>query len=84
MRETVLSRLTSFLSCPFSAKQLHDNEDDSKKQKYVDRESCHVVDNKTAYPRAYQQERQQKPNESHLSPALRETTYIEKFLLVIG
>lgn len=79
MRKTVLSRLTSFLSCPFSAKQLHDNEDDSKKQKNVDRKSCHVVDNETAYPRAYQQERQQKPNESHFSPAFEKQLTLSSF-----
>lgn len=50
----------------------------------MDRESCHVIDNKAAYPRAYQQERQQKPNESHFSPSLQKKTYSEKLLLVIG
>lgn len=46
------------LSCAFSAKQLQDDGDDSEDEKYVDRESCCVIDNKTAYPRAYKEKRQ--------------------------
>lgn len=72
-----------FLSCSFSAKQLHDDRDDGQNQKYVNRESCSVIDNKAAYPREYQHERQQKPNESHFSPRFRDTIYLEELLLVI-
>jgi hypothetical protein len=73
-----------FLSCSLTTKQLHDDRDDGQNQKYVNRESRSVIDNKTADPRKYQHERQQKPNESHFSPRLRKTTYFEEFLLVIG
>jgi hypothetical protein len=73
-----------FLSCSLTTKQLQDDRDDGQNQKYVNRESRSVIDNKAAYPSAHQHERQQQPNESHFSPRLRKTTYFEEFLLVIG
>lgn len=83
-RKLSQGRLTGPLSSPFSAKQLHDDGDDGQNQKYVDRESCSVIDNKSADPRANEHERQQEPNESHLPPLLRGTTYFKKLFLVIG